>query len=110
MRPSFSKRGGIAIDGNGNGKSDLLFHSTAQGEFGGVTAWKGFSPASSKFTLKFADFTVARRGGGTPRPLPRSCPTAVTPYTPHEVNRRGNLIYLAGFTKRSVIRSDSPIA
>jgi hypothetical protein len=38
-----------AADLAGTGKSDLLFQSTTQGEFGDVTAWQGFSPSSNKF-------------------------------------------------------------
>jgi hypothetical protein len=38
-----------AADLAGTGKSDLLFQSTTQGEFGDVTAWTGFNPASAKF-------------------------------------------------------------
>jgi hypothetical protein len=38
-----------AVDLAGTGKSDLLFQSTTQGEFGDVSAWLGFSPASTKF-------------------------------------------------------------
>jgi hypothetical protein len=38
-----------AVDLANSGKSDLLFQSTTQGEFGDVTAWRGFSPATPKF-------------------------------------------------------------
>jgi hypothetical protein len=45
-----------AADLAGTGKSDLLFQSTTQGEFGDVTAWTGFNPANAKFvrTVKTA--------------------------------------------------------